>query len=227
MPEKIKVSKRIKAIVNEIDADVLADIACDHAYISIESVTCSNARYSIACDINAHSLEKAKKNIQNSGLCKQIEIRQADGFAGLKSSEADTVVIAGIGGRLCASILAHDTEKTRSIKRLILQPQSETDLLRRYMHKLGLRIIDENLILDQNIFYTIISAEHGQDNPYNDLEYIFGKIPILKKHPVLEEYVNYEITRINEIKKSLPESKIVPQLDEKLKILKEALKCLQ
>lgn len=227
MPDKLNVSKRIKAIISEIKTDVLADVACDHAYISIEAVTSSKARYSIACDINAHSLEKARKNIYISGLCEKIEVRQADGLTGLNASEADTVVIAGIGGRLCSRILDLDTNKTKSFKKFIIQPQSEIELLRRYLHKLNLRITDENIILDQDIFYTIITAEHGSDDPYSELEYIFGKIPILRKHPVLKEYIDFEITRINKIEKSLPENKIIPDLNKKNKMLREALKCLQ
>lgn len=221
-----KVSKRIEAIVNEVNSDTLADIACDHAYISINAVERLKARRSIACDLNAASLEKAKRNICKQNLCNKIETRLVNGLEGINDSEADTVVIAGVGGRLCIEILNSNPEKVRGFKKLILQPQSETELLRRYLHEAGFKITSENIICDNEIFYTVISAEAGTDCEYSECEYVFGKIQIIKNQTILKEYINIEIAKINEIVKTLPDNKEAPELEKRLKMLKEVQKCL-
>ena len=53
----------------------------------------------------------------------------------LKMEEADTMIAAGMGGGLVIHILNEDLAKTRSLKELILQPQSELAKVRRYLEE--------------------------------------------------------------------------------------------
>jgi len=227
MPEKLRISKRLRAVVNRINADIIADIACEHAYISIGAVSEKKAAYSVACDINPASLEKARRNIYNYGLSDRIETRLAYGLEELKPSSADCVVIAGIGGKLMREILNRVPEKTKSFGAFILQPQSEPWLLRKALHELGYKITDEDLILDGGIYYPVIEAKTGTEAPYGESGYIFGEIPVSNKHPVLKAYIDSRLRKTEEIIKNLPNNKTVPELEKMKSIYKETLKCLR
>jgi len=214
----ITVSKRLARIVSYINAETIADVACDHAYISVAALQKGAARRAIACDINAASVEKARKNILDQRLSDKIESRQANGLCGLSHSEADTVIIAGVGGRLICDILNNDTEKTKSFARFILQPQRDAQLTRKSLHAAGFMICDEDMIFDGGIYYPIIEAAQGAERPYTDIEYLFGKIPLEGGDPVLKEYIILKLRQIENIKN--------PEIEEKIKVYKEALEWL-
>lgn len=63
-------------------------------------------------DINEGPLKRAKSHIADAGLENYIETRLSDGLHELRGGEADTVLIAGMGGALMVRIL---TEGTRAL----------------------------------------------------------------------------------------------------------------
>jgi tRNA (adenine22-N1)-methyltransferase len=221
-----KISERIISILSLISCDTitLADIACDHALISVNAVLRQKTKRSIASDLSPASLEKAKLNIAAFNLTDKIEIRAANGLSGLNLEEADTVVIAGIGGRLCIEILNTDIKKTKSFRKFILQPQSEISLVRKFLYEAKIKITDETMAYDSGMFYTVLAAEHGESESYSETEYALGKFLLQKKHPVFKQFILFELKRIAEIKKNTKAA--VEALDEKEKMYTEALKCI-
>jgi len=214
----VNVSKRLQTIVDYINVQTIADIACDHAYISIAALQSGAARRSVACDINAFSIEKAKKNILACGLSGSIETRLANGIRGLLPSEVDTVIIAGVGGRLICEILEYDIEKTKSFNRFIIQPQRDAQLTRRCLHRAGFLICDEDMVFDGGIYYPVIIAERGNEPPYTDIQYTFGKIPLENKHLVLKDHISLKLRQLKDIN--------IPELNEKIELYEEALRWL-
>ncbi|MDR1688826.1 MAG: class I SAM-dependent methyltransferase [Clostridiales bacterium] len=221
-----KISERIISILSLIPSDTLtlADIACDHALISIHAVLRQKTKRSIASDLSPMSLEKAKRNINAFNMTKKVEIRAGNGLLSLDFSEADTVVIAGIGGRLCIEILNTDLKKTKSFRNIILQPQSEIGLVRKFLHEAEMKITDETMAYEDGMFYTVLVAQSGESEAYTDAEYALGKYLLRKKHPVLAKFLRFELKRICEIKKNANTK--LPALDEKERMYKEALKCI-
>ena len=84
---------------------VVADVGCDHAYVSIALVARRIARKVIAMDVRKGPLAIAADNINEAGLTERIELRLGDGLAMLRRDEADAIVIAGMGGLLTKRIL--------------------------------------------------------------------------------------------------------------------------
>ncbi|MEI3212306.1 MAG: tRNA (adenine(22)-N(1))-methyltransferase TrmK [Lachnospiraceae bacterium] len=66
--------------------------------------------------------------------------------------EAQSLVIAGMGGRLMQSILTKDKEKTEDFEELILQPQSELALFPKFLRTEGYTIVQEEMILEGGKF---------------------------------------------------------------------------
>ena len=108
----------------------LADVGTDHGYIPIALVQTGKVSRAIAMDINKGPLERAALHIREQHLEDRITTRLSDGMTALKEGEADTVLIAGMGGALTVHILEGGAHCLASVKELILQPQSEIWLVR-------------------------------------------------------------------------------------------------
>jgi len=142
----MQLSLRLKTVADSVTGGSrVADVGCDHAYIAIHLAENNIAPRVIAMDVNKGPLSKARDNIELRGLKDRIETRLSDGLARLTPGEADTVVIAGMGGALMARILTDGETDLNEVKELILQPQSEIFLVRRYLHENGYRIESEKM----------------------------------------------------------------------------------
>ena len=141
-------SDRMRAVVGLVKAcDCIADIGCDHAYISIYMVEQNIASKVIAMDVNKGPLERAKDNIRKSQFEQKIETRLSDGIKELKSGEVNTLLIAGMGGGLMQRILSGNKEVLEQVKELVLQPQSEIRDTRFFVEQLGFEIVKENMLI--------------------------------------------------------------------------------
>ena len=98
----------------------------------------------------------AKEHVAERGLESVIETRLSDGLHNYIIGEADTLICAGMGGRLMMRILSDDREKTVSFRELILQPQSEIEQFRRWLRRQGYCITDENMIEEDGKFYPMM-----------------------------------------------------------------------
>ena len=98
-------SPRLLKIAKCIDCDTLADIGTDHGYIPIFAMNNGLCKKAIACDINKGPLLSAKENIELYNLSDKIETRLSNGLLSLSPMEADTIVIAVMGGLLIRDIL--------------------------------------------------------------------------------------------------------------------------
>lgn len=208
----MNLSKRMETVVSMIlpQSNVIADIGCDHAYVSIALVERKLASKVIAMDVRKGPLEIAKRNIQNAGLHNVIDVRLSDGMDALQVAEADTIIIAGMGGLLITGILERgsamfvDKEKAPV---LILQPQSELDKVRRYLYQHGYRICEEKMLIEDNKFYTVMRAQPvGEDDKSEEPEeadYAYGRYNLEHQNPVLFEFLKKEQILLSDISKQL------------------------
>lgn len=83
----------------------LLDVGCDHAYLAITALLQGKFQRALATDIHAGPLAKAEHNRQRFGLAERLELHLTDGLSGITVGAADSLVIAGMGGREIAHIL--------------------------------------------------------------------------------------------------------------------------
>lgn len=176
----------------------VADIGCDHAYTSIYLVEKGIAPYAVAMDINAGPIERAKENVKQYGLAEKIGVRRSDGVKELAPEEADTLLITGMGGLLMKKILSDKPEVTAAAKELVLQPQSEVEELRRFLHSIGFVITAEQMRWDEGKFYVMFRAEKGTAS-LTDLEYRYGAHLLKERPAVFLDYLRYERKQKQEI----------------------------
>ena len=179
LPERLK---RIASLVPE--GSRTADIGCDHAYLAIALLEAEQVPYVICSDINEGPLALAKAHLAEHGLEDKSECRLMNGISGLSPGEADTVVIAGMGGMLIRDILLSGNPAVfASVQTLILQPQTEPEVVRQALHTLSFRLVDEAFVEDRGKTYVIVKAVHGEEQFSDFFTYRYGRILVEKKDP--------------------------------------------
>lgn len=181
-----------------------ADVGTDHGYIPIYLVQRGIVPSAVAMDINQGPLMRAREHIQKAGLQDRIKTRLSDGIRNLKSEEADSMIAAGMGGGLIIKILSDSQKTAQNLDELILQPQSEIEKVRRYLTGSGWRINQEDMVLEEGKFYSMMRAVKGAEEIYSPEELEFGKRLLEMKHPVLWLYFERELCICREILGSLP-----------------------
>lgn len=198
----MELSKRLMAVAGLVkQGDRPADIGCDHGYVSIYLVKEKVCATMLAMDINKGPLLRAKENIEKEGLSPYIETRLSDGADALSEGEADTLICAGMGGKLTIHIVKEALKRLTCIKNLILQPQSEIWLVRQYLLEQQFLIVKEEMVYDDGKYYPMMRAEK-QPEPvsfvYTNEEACYGPLLLRKKHPVLLDYLKWEQKTITE-----------------------------
>lgn len=227
------ISFRLKMVAEQLKyGRIIADIGTDHAYVPIYLHRKGLIDRAIACDIKEGPIQRAKENIINNHRQRDIETRLGYGLIPIKPNEVDAVIIAGMGGMLTISILKNSPETVQSLKQLILQPQLDMGKVRKYIHSIDFKIENEEMIIDDGKYYTIISAIPGQEKYNDEKEYVFGKRLIEKKHTVLKKYIVYKMGKQEEIIEKLEhvETKNAGlkrrALEEEYKMFQEVYECL-
>ncbi len=198
----VKLSARLAAVASFVEpGSRVADVGTDHGYIPIYLVRTGIAQRALAMDVRPGPLERARAHVEQlePGCRERIEIRLSDGLKALKPEEADTVVIAGMGGELIIRILEQGRHMWDSVRRLILSPQSELQKVRHFLSQEGFCILRETMVKDEGKYYTVMEAGRGTMEYGNEAQYLYGACLIREKHPVLREYLQKEKNRVEAI----------------------------
>ncbi len=224
-------SSRLKAILAMVPKSAtVADIGCDHGKIAVELIKTGTAEKVICTDISGASLDKARKLVKAKGLDERVSLRQGDGLSVLDAGEADTAVIAGMGGELIAQIL--QSGACAAPDRLVLSCNTASGLLRKWLYDNDYRIDDEELVFETRHFYPVMLATKGEAEPLSDMELEFGPVLLRKKPKTLKNFVRKRIDLTKDIRMKLRKAHksnqeaLIKAIDEKLEKYKEVEKCL-
>ena len=198
----MELSKRLTAVAGLVtEGASVADIGTDHGYIPIHLIEQNLSPKVIAMDINKGPLERARIHIAGYGMSDRIETRLSDGLAAVKPKEVEEMIVAGMGGGLVIHILNEDPAKTRSLKELILQPQSELAKVRRYLEEHRFRIVAEDMVEEDGKYYPMMKVIPTEQKglyvegvPAAEEELEYGKYLLEKGHPVMGEYLKKELS---------------------------------
>lgn len=204
----MQLSKRMTLLASMVTAgNRLADVGTDHGYIPIALVQEGKIPSAVAMDVNKGPLSRAEEHIHSCGLDAYIETRLSDGLEKLKPGEADTVLIAGMGGALTIRILNNGRHCLDTVRELILQPQSEIHLVREYLSRNHFRIEEEDIVYEDGKYYPVMHVVHGHGEPMNEAELYYGVIRKQRSPQVLENYLRAEIKKTEAILHMLREAR--------------------
>ena len=189
----MQLSKRLQAVARLVTpGSRLADVGTDHGYVPIWLFEQGQILSAIAMDLRKGPLGRAREHIQMHGLDAHIETRLSDGLDKLLPGEADSIVIAGMGGMLVVKILSQGQKVLSSVKELILQPQSDLDAVREYLHRTGFVIVKEDMIFEDGKYYPMMNAVHGENTDDRKIWFLYGRLLLENRHPVLKSYLEKE-----------------------------------
>lgn len=237
-------SERLMMSIGMIpEGKVVADVGCDHARVAIWLVKNGIAPRVIATDLRPGPLSHADANIAYFHCEDKIETRLSDGLANLRPSEAEVILIAGMGGALTVHILSEGLERMQEADELILQPQSERGAVRRFLLTHGFDIVEEKCCVEDGKFYNSIHAVNrtkasgntaseqrmGPLAEYGPEELAFGKFLLQEQNPVLHAFLKNEYRKALLVKENLERNDTesarerLPEFMEELNVLKKAL----
>ncbi|MBR6564490.1 MAG: SAM-dependent methyltransferase [Clostridia bacterium] len=172
-------SLRLKTIATLVPNGArVCDVGTDHAYLPIFLKKSGIAKSVIATDLNEKPLQNAKAHIIDSGLS-DISLRLCDGLSAVGEHEADTVIIAGMGGEVIVGILKACEWAKNGNKTFILQPTTSAEVLREFLCKNGFEIESETPVFENGKLYSIIKVKFtGSTCDFPEHFYYTGKIPL-------------------------------------------------
>ena len=136
----------------------VADIGTDHARLPVWLVLTGGCRDAVAADIRPGPLAAARRTVDEFAVADRVRLILSDGLGAVPPT--DDVVIAGMGGELIASILAAGEWVRSSAVRLVLQPMTGEEELRRYLCRAGFAIRQEAAAREGRHLYAALAAEY-------------------------------------------------------------------
>ena len=206
-------SKRLQSLTKYINKeDKIIDVGCDHALLDIYLIKNGYVNKMIASDIHKSAYQQGLNNINLYKMNDYIDIRLGDGLNVLNDNDSvDTLLISGMGSNTIIDII--DNRYMNDINKIIIQSNNDYELLRRTIIDKGYIIDNEEYFVDKGINYINIVFIKG-NKEYTDDEIKYGPILIHNK-----EYLEYELSKINNIIDKIPEDKKVI-MDKEIDTLK-------
>ncbi len=225
----MELSKRLQCVAALVTpGNRVADVGTDHGYLPIWLVEAGVCPGAIAADVRPGPLERAQVHIREHGLEEKIETRLGDGLASLAPGEADTLVLAGMGGPLMRQILVRGEPVARAARELILSPQSDLRAFRQFLYEADYTVTEERMLQEDGKYYTVMRAVPGHDpEPWSPAEFGYGRHLLRKQPPVLRVFLEKKRENCRQILRSLareekPSSRR-EQMEERLRELEELL----
>ena len=220
----MKLSKRLKEISDFIlPTDRVVDIGCDHALVDIYLCEEYDDIKIIASDIHEDALKSARNNIEKHNLSNRIETRLGDGLTVVNTNEFDTILIAGMGFYTIRKILSNKP-KMINYPKIVIQCNTDVVKLRKFVISLGYKITKEKLLMDNDIIYTIIEFNKGEEK-YNYDQIYFGPEILKNKDELFYEYYSKKLLKYENLLLQLPKYDVTSIIHHKhlIKTIRRAL----
>ncbi len=162
MEHRMHLTPRLRAIMEMVsEGTSLADIGTDHALLPVALLQRGTITAAIASDIGQGPLESAARTARQFGYEEKLSLRLGPGLTTLQPQEADTIVIAGMGGETIVGILQQDPWALDGTHDLLLQAMTGQAELRKYLAEQGGIIEQERICREGKRLYTILAVRGG------------------------------------------------------------------
>ena len=228
---RMRMNLRLRTLAQMVDQGArVADIGTDHAYLPIQLVKEGKVDYAIASDVAAGPLENAEKDIIAAGLENKIETRLGSGLETIRAKDRiDTVVIAGMGGKLMTNILNEAWSRNFHFATLILEPNVGEPGVREWLSAHKYQIINEKIIAEAGHIYELIKAQELENTiSLTDRQIFFGPEILKEKNQVFYQkwrdqlaYHQRLLTNLNKAQEK--DGAHIKQIESEIKMIEEEL----
>ncbi len=209
-------SKRLQKVLDYINVeDKLADIGCDHGYLSLYAIK-KGVKFVQLVDNKIGPLNVAKKNLSKEKLDAEIKYSLSSGLSDI-DGKVDTVAICGMGGDLISKILYEDIDTAKKMKYLILEANSKVDVLREFLSSNCFEIMDEDVVFEKDKYYEILIIRFNSNiEQLTKTEIEFGPVLLKKKNDIFKEYLMDKLNKLNLIvnKNNESKEKLIVKIDK-------------
>ena len=187
---KLPLSNRLLACCAFVNpGDRVADVGCDHGYLSLYLLQNGIARSAIASDVNEAPLQSARDNAAKFGMTDKISFHLSNGVQSIPR-DFDTLVCAGMGADTIMSILDAAPWLKGEKYRLILQCQSKRPELRKYLYQQGYAIRRETLAQDGKFIYPIMEVVYAPEASLSGADYYITPALLESGSPLLPAFLD-------------------------------------
>ena len=185
---KLPLSSRLLTCAGLVNkGDRVADIGCDHGYLSIHLLTTGVASSCIASDVAEGPLQSAMRNARKFGVQENITFHLSDGVQNIPR-DFDTLVCAGMGGDTMIHILESAPWLKHERYRLILQCQSKRPELCKWLYAQGFAIRRETLAKDGKFCYPVMEIVYAPGESLSGAEFYITPALRSSGSPLLKEF---------------------------------------
>ncbi len=173
--KELKLQPRLACIADCVPQGArLADVGTDHGYLPVYLLQRGKIASAIASDLREEPLAHAKRTAREFGVFEHIDFRLCSGLDGIRETEVDTVVLAGMGGELIVKLLEAAPWTRKIPLTLILQPQTKAEVLRMWLCENGYRFTSEKLVRDKGTLYAVMCVTAGESEVLSEQQAYAG-----------------------------------------------------
>jgi len=200
--------EKVYELLNE--NETICDIGSDHGLLPIKYAL-NYKKIIYATEKNDGPFLRLKENVKKYHVEELVKVYKADGINGLPS-DVSCISICGMGGETIIKILKNLKAK-KTVKRIIIEPQSHFFEVRKEILSNSHIIISEKYCKERGHFYPIMEIIPSEKvENYSEIEMLFGKFPIENKDKLLYEYAEHLIRILSPLLS-------VGKIDDKSKLL--------
>lgn len=177
----------------------LADIGSDHCLLPLSLANREDIAFLQAIDNKQGPYRNMVKAVKEAHMENRISLSLSNGLDCL-DERVDAIVLAGMGGKLIADILTRGKRNLAHIEYILLDAHRDLRYVREFVLGLGYAIIDENLIKEKDLFYSIILFKKGEAPILNEEDLLFG--PFIRRKRG-KDYIDYLLQNKKRIAKIL------------------------
>ena len=179
------------------------------------SLALKNNKTYYVSDLRQSALDMARGNIKKY-KCTNVLLTCKNGLEALSiSDDIDTIVISGMGHYTITKMLENIDKK---IKKIVIQSNTNQEIIRKFMIKKGFYIDKEVVVKDKNIYYVITSFKVGKKK-YKPYELEIG---VFDNNSSID-YIKDEIKKCAFLLKIVPKNELLRRfkIKKRLKFLKK------
>ncbi len=222
-------SKRLQAIADMAPhCRLVADIGTDHGKLPLHLVASGIAERALATDISSKSLDKLRKALESAPEADRIRCIVGDGLTSFVEEVPEVVVIAGMGGYLMIRMLESAPEIAGRIDHFVLQPNTDIEALRRFLHEKKYAIVRETSLTESKHFYQILYVTRGEEKYSKTCDYRYGQFNLLHQDKATYHHLCAEKKRVEQLIDDLLrleriDQRAIEQLKSEQEVIEEAL----
>lgn len=197
-----RLSDRLQAVADLVlEGQPAADIGCDHGQLAEAWVRNGSVPSAIASDVRPGPLNHARTRL--AGL-PAVEIRLGNGLCTLEPGEVATVAMAGMGGPLMLELLDASPDVTATAQRVILQPNTGWEAVRRALAERRISL-DAEVLTEEGgrLYLTLAFDPRASSEPWEEADTVLGPHLRRNRSALFERWVAHRRAHLETLRRQL------------------------